>query len=155
MFQVISGPCCINVYNPHPRLQWLWSWCWKHWNPTLGLICISVSDVNWQGLWLLSSNPRHFQLPGIGTRWLNQSAGSRDPPFEVRMNEGGCVKTFQDLWYQYWYHIVGWRSMCTSYVVKPLKTARIEPFPGCQMKKYDAAAAVQYFAFPEPGPCDK
>ena len=79
----------------------------------------------------------HVQLPGIHTRWLNQSEGSQDPPMKIEMN--GVVSTPMISIYidiilsdeDPWAPAILWNHV---------KTARIEPFPGwtngCQMKIY-------------------
>lgn len=140
MCRVISGP--YDIYrNPDPRLQWFWSWCWKHWKPNVGSVFWLLPSQIWRN----TSNPLHVQLPGIDTRWLNQSEGSQDPPLE-NWNEWGCVNTDinidiilsdEDPWAPaiLWNHV---------------KTSWIEPFPGCQTKIYASAAAVDNMPFPNP-----
>ena len=83
----------------------------------------------------------HVQLPGIHTRWLNQSEGFQDPPMKIEMN--GVVSTPMISIYIYIYIDIILSDedpWAPAILWNHVKTARIEPFPGwtngCQMKIY-------------------
>ena len=91
-----------------------------------------------------TSNPLHVQLPGIHTRWLNQSEGSQDPPLNIEMN--GVVSTPISILISYYRMKIHEHQLFCETMWKLLGLNRSPVVKW----RYASAAAVDNMPFPNP-----